>query len=56
MRLIKTLFRKLGIWLFLRTTRPREVEKKLKAIGYSQREAKPVTNDFLGVLWLMLNE
>jgi hypothetical protein len=56
MTIIKTLFRKLGIWLFLLTTRPREVERKLRAIGYSRREAIPVTNDFLGILRMLLND
>lgn len=56
MNLIKTLIRKLAIWLFIRTTRPREIERKLKIIGYSGAKAKPATNDFIGILYLLLNE
>ncbi|MEC4747796.1 hypothetical protein [Methylomicrobium sp. Wu6] len=56
MGIIKTLFRKLAIWVFMQTTRPRDIEKKLKSIGYANSQAKPATNDFLGILWLMLNE
>lgn len=50
MNLIKTLFRKLGIWLILKTTRPRDIEKGYKTIGCSNSQAKFLTNDFLQIL------
>lgn len=50
------MLRKIVIRLFLRLIRAREIEKKLKAIGYSNSSAKELANSFRKAVRMCLDD